>query len=229
MDIFDFAMTMELDGKAERVLLRDVAHAPLVRWIRRQAGCVRRLASVCTGAFFLAEAGLLQRRQDNAAIKVRYNARTRQIRIMAPLPEHGNCSDVLSDLVKVLLRHFGQDWQSFDPITLKRFGEAGLEPDACFFIRNREAFLGKKRIDLASDPPADLALEVDAASPSNFFLTNPTALRRAFERRAGYRVPDGVIRPGVAIGRIEQVILTIMLPQRGRLDRVCTQFLQARR
>jgi len=32
---------------------------PLLRWIRRQARSVRRLASVCTGAYFLAEAGLL--------------------------------------------------------------------------------------------------------------------------------------------------------------------------
>ena len=32
---------------------------PMVRWIRRQARSVRRLASVCTGAYFLAEAGLL--------------------------------------------------------------------------------------------------------------------------------------------------------------------------
>ncbi len=32
----------------------------LLRWIRRQARGVRRLASVCTGAFFLAEAGLLK-------------------------------------------------------------------------------------------------------------------------------------------------------------------------
>ena len=35
----------------------------LLRWIRRQAGSVRRLASVCTGAFFLAEAGLLKGRR----------------------------------------------------------------------------------------------------------------------------------------------------------------------
>jgi Uma2 family endonuclease len=110
---------------------------------------------------------LLQRRQDNAAIKVRYNARTREIRIMAPLPKHGKNSDVLSDLVKALLRHSGRDWEGFDPITLKRLGEAGLEPDKCFYIQNREAVLGKERIDLESDPPPDLALEVDAASPSD--------------------------------------------------------------
>jgi transcriptional regulator GlxA family with amidase domain len=35
-------------------------HAPLLRWIRRQAGWVRRIASVCTGAFFLGQAGLLK-------------------------------------------------------------------------------------------------------------------------------------------------------------------------
>ncbi|HXB57756.1 MAG TPA: DJ-1/PfpI family protein [Vicinamibacteria bacterium] len=39
------------------------ALAPLVRWIRRQAGWVKRLASVCTGAFFLGEAGLLKGRR----------------------------------------------------------------------------------------------------------------------------------------------------------------------
>ncbi|HEX7529450.1 MAG TPA: GlxA family transcriptional regulator [Thermoanaerobaculia bacterium] len=39
------------------------AHPPLLAWIRRQAGWVRRLASVCTGAFFLAEAGLLKGRR----------------------------------------------------------------------------------------------------------------------------------------------------------------------
>jgi Uma2 family endonuclease len=110
---------------------------------------------------------LVQRRQDNAAVKVQYNARTQEIRIMAPLPEHGKKSDVLSDLVKALLRHVGQEWEAFDPITLKRLGKAGLEPDKCFYIQNREAILGHERIDLENDPPPDLALEVDATSPSD--------------------------------------------------------------
>jgi Uma2 family endonuclease len=83
---------------------------------------------------------------------------------MAPLPGHGKKSDTLSDLVKALLRHQGQDWDSFDPITLKRIEQAGLEPDACFYIQNRQAILGKERIDLEIDPPPDLALEIDLTS-----------------------------------------------------------------
>jgi transcriptional regulator GlxA family with amidase domain len=42
---------------------RYYAHKPLLSWIRKQAASVRRLASVCTGAFFLAEAGLLEGRR----------------------------------------------------------------------------------------------------------------------------------------------------------------------
>lgn len=75
---------------------------------------------------------------------------------------------MLADLVKALLRHSGQDWQSFDPITLKRIGQAGLEPDKCFYIRNCRAILGTEHIDLETDPPPDLAIEVDSSS-----LTNP--------------------------------------------------------
>ena len=39
-----------------------LAHRPVLSWLRRMAGRVRRIGSVCTGAFLLAEAGLLDGR-----------------------------------------------------------------------------------------------------------------------------------------------------------------------
>lgn len=107
---------------------------------------------------------LLHTRADKAAIKITFNAATQEIRLMSPLPRHGKVSATLTDLVKSLLRFQAYDWESFDPITLKRFQQKGLEPDHCFYIQNRAAILGKERIDLDSDPPPDLVLEVDLTS-----------------------------------------------------------------
>ena len=105
---------------------------------------------------------LMERMGDRAGIRIRF--RENQIFLMAPLSEHGNQADVLSDLVKALLRYQDRDWQSFDPITLRQGGMPGVEPDACFYIENHQAILGKRRIDLSQDPPPDLALEIDLTS-----------------------------------------------------------------
>ena len=42
----------------------------------------------------------------------------------------------------------------------------GFEPDSCFYVQNEENVSGKAHIDLASDPPPDLVVEVDITSPS---------------------------------------------------------------
>ncbi|GBF80042.1 Uma2 family endonuclease [Aphanothece sacrum] len=107
---------------------------------------------------------LLSLRQDKTYPKLYFNAKTQEIRLMSPLPSHGNRVDTLSDLVKIILRRKGKDWQCFDPITLKIPNQAGLEPDTCFYIENRQAILGKDKIDLTVDPPPDLAIEVDFTS-----------------------------------------------------------------
>jgi len=107
---------------------------------------------------------LLTIRQENPLPKLYFNAKTQEIRLMSPLPSHGNRIDILRDLVKILLRRQGKDWHCFDPITLKRFKQAGVEPDTCFYVNNRQAILGKDKIDLAFDPPPDLAIEVDLTS-----------------------------------------------------------------
>lgn len=107
---------------------------------------------------------LLESRRDDGAIKIRFNGHTHQIQLMAPMAGHGNRIDTLVDLVKALLRHQSRDWHSYDPVTLKRLQEAGAEPDACFYIANWQAVLGKDRLDLATDPPPDLAIEMDMTS-----------------------------------------------------------------
>jgi Uma2 family endonuclease len=97
---------------------------------------------------------LLSLRLQKTYPKLYFNRKTQEIRLMSPLPSHGNRVDTLRDLVKIILR----------PITLKMPGEAGVEPDTCFYIDNRQAILGKERIDLTVDPPPDLAIEVDFTS-----------------------------------------------------------------
>ena len=104
---------------------------------------------------------LLDRLGDRSIPRLRF--RDNRILLMSPLPEHGKEIDVIADLVKMLLRHQGLDWDSFHPITLK-YMTNGLEPDACFYIQNFRSILGKRKIDLSVDPPPDLAIEIDVTS-----------------------------------------------------------------
>ncbi len=105
---------------------------------------------------------LLAQLGDRAIPRIRF--RDNHILLMSPLAEHGKEIDVIADIVKTLLRHQGRDWDSFHPVTLRYGKEAGLEPDACFYIENYQAILGKRKLDLSIDPPPDLAIEIDVTS-----------------------------------------------------------------
>jgi Uma2 family endonuclease len=43
-----------------------------------------------------------------------------------------------------------------------------IEPDESFYIQHCQAIRGKERIDLSTDPPPDLAIEIDITSRAKF-------------------------------------------------------------
>ena len=105
---------------------------------------------------------ILARLGDRSIPRIRF--RDNHILLMSPLPEHGKEISIIADIVKAILRHQDRDWDSFHPITLRYGKEPGLEPDACFYIENYQAILGKRKLDLSIDPPPDLAIEIDVTS-----------------------------------------------------------------
>lgn len=90
-----------------------------------------------------------------------------ELEIRMPLPEHERAKVLISDLLKVLLEELDLAWESLGSSTFKKQSmNAGIEPDDCFYIKNCQAMIGKKRLDLTIDPPPDLAIEVDLTSPT---------------------------------------------------------------
>jgi Uma2 family endonuclease len=84
------------------------------------------------------------------------------LEIMSPLEAHDNRKEVVGDFIKVLV-------DESDFIGIKSMGsttlkypqlKAGAEPDQCYYIANEPRVRGKT-VDLKTDPPPDLVLEVD--------------------------------------------------------------------
>ncbi|MGF1602978.1 MAG: Uma2 family endonuclease [Thermosynechococcaceae cyanobacterium] len=108
---------------------------------------------------------LSQRLGDRPNPRLKF--RNGEILLMNPLPEHGRTVDVLADVVKVLLDHLEQEYDSFTPITMELPEESGIEPDHCFYIEHWAEISGKTRINWGIDPPPDLVIEIDVTSYTN--------------------------------------------------------------
>ncbi|MCT7993225.1 Uma2 family endonuclease [Laspinema olomoucense] len=104
---------------------------------------------------------LLQEMGEKRASRIAYSHNTLQI--MVPLPEHEKPNDIISDIVKTLLKAKGIRYEPFGSTTFKREGMAGIEPDASFYIQNCQRMIGRRRLE-PDDPPPDLAIETDVTS-----------------------------------------------------------------
>lgn len=107
---------------------------------------------------------LLEEITDEPHYRISYDSGVLQI--MTVSHDHEEVLAILRKLVSVLEDTLRIPIQSYGSTTHKtRKRRKGTEPDDCFYIQNASRVIGRK-IDLAVDPPPDLALEVDFSSPS---------------------------------------------------------------
>jgi Uma2 family endonuclease len=84
------------------------------------------------------------------------------IEIMTPLMPHENSNRLIEGFVLVLCEEFGLEVKSAGSLTMTRDDlERGAEPDSSYYIQNELLVRNKENIDLSTDPPPDLVLEVE--------------------------------------------------------------------
>ncbi len=89
------------------------------------------------------------------------------LEIMSPLPIHEKYKEFLIRLMDRLSILMNFDLESLGSTTFNQeWLNNGVEPDTCFYIQNASKIIGKDRIDLAVDPPPDIAVEVDISHHS---------------------------------------------------------------
>ena len=89
------------------------------------------------------------------------------LEIMTPLPEHEYFKETIGDAIKDMAETLELDYESYGSTTWRQQAkQAGLEADNCFYFQNESIVRGRLDINLAQDPPPDLALEIGVTSKS---------------------------------------------------------------
>ncbi len=132
-------MTMVLNPPEERVVLRNLSWETYER--------------------------LLADHEDDRSPRLTFDGG--ELEIMSPFPEHERYNLRIADLVVALADAMNIEVEGLGTTTFKRRDlERGFEPDSCFYIQNAESVRGKGRIDLRTDPPPDLVIEIEITRSS---------------------------------------------------------------
>jgi Uma2 family endonuclease len=85
-----------------------------------------------------------------------------QLELRMPLKEHERASQLLDYIAAFVAHYLNIRMDSLGSTTFRASNvEKGLEPDKCYYINNIDKVLSTRRLDLAVDPPPDLAIEVE--------------------------------------------------------------------
>jgi Uma2 family endonuclease len=109
---------------------------------------------------------LLEAHLDSAVPRFTYDKG--HLEIMSPSDQHEQLTDAVRHLVNVVAEVMRINVKGFGSTTFRRRDiQRGFEPDACFYGKNLHCVLGKKsKLDLRTDPPPDLVIEIDLGRSS---------------------------------------------------------------
>jgi Uma2 family endonuclease len=89
------------------------------------------------------------------------------LEITMPSDRHETQKKLLERMIETLTEELQLPAKSFGSTTLNRADlEHGAEPDSCYYIQHVSQIEGRQ-VDLATDPPPDLILEIDISRPSS--------------------------------------------------------------
>lgn len=108
---------------------------------------------------------LLSEYKDSNALHFAYDNGFLEVEV--PLLEHESANRILQNLITAICFEKGIDFFNAGSTTFRKQAKSkGVEPDTCFYIQNEAKIRGKSNLDLKTDPPPDLVIEVDVTSPS---------------------------------------------------------------
>jgi Uma2 family endonuclease len=108
---------------------------------------------------------LLSSLGDSTSLRVSYDQG--RMEIMSPSHRHDYYKEVVSRLASEIADQMNLDLENFGSSTYKQEWLArGVEPDVCFYVQNAPRIIGNLEIDLRTDPPPDVVVEIDISHSS---------------------------------------------------------------
>jgi Uma2 family endonuclease len=108
---------------------------------------------------------LLTELGDRRTSRLTYTQGT--LEIIMPSDRHETHKKLIERMIETLTEELNLPTKSFGSTTLNREDlEKGAEPDSCYYIQNVSHIHGRT-INLTTDPPPDLVVEVDISNPSS--------------------------------------------------------------
>ncbi|HEY6334082.1 MAG TPA: Uma2 family endonuclease [Blastocatellia bacterium] len=108
---------------------------------------------------------LLQDAGEDGRFRISFDRRALEVRTLST--EHGRFERFFERFVTIVGLRLGVDIISAGSATMRsRRKQKGIEPDACFYVQNAALIGSRLNLDFDTDPPPDIAVEVDISHDS---------------------------------------------------------------